>query len=79
MSWEHNYYVATCNRCQHEGVCIRSSDDWNRSKEKYEGFDNVAPDPYLVARMRVGAMDMRPKCPKCGGMSITVGAFIKST
>lgn len=78
MSWEHNHHKATCDSCRHEGVCIMSSDDWGHSETRYEGFENVAPDSYSVGRKRVGPADMRPKCPKCGGTSITVGAFIKS-
>lgn len=79
MSWEHNHYTATCDACGHEGVCIKSSDDWGRSATRFEGFENVAPDSYAVGRKRVGADDMRPKCQNCGGASITIGAFFKST
>ena len=76
MSWEHIHYRAVCNGCGHEGVCIQSSDDWNRSESTYEGFDLRSPSDYAVARKRVGANDMLAQCPKCGGTTITHGEML---
>ena len=78
MSWEHHHYVATCAGCGHEGVCVKSSDDY-RSETKYEGFTNEEPDETAVARKRVGARDMRPVCPECGGTEIVIGRLLKSS
>lgn len=76
MSWEHLHYRATCDGCSHQGVYIYSSDDWGRSESTYEGFDLRPPHPYPVARKRIGANDMLPTCPKCGGKAITHGELL---
>lgn len=79
MSWEHDHYVATCVACGHEGECIRSSDDWNRTATSYVGFANNAPDATAVGTKRVGDRDMNPVCSKCGGTEIKIGRHLKST
>lgn len=48
MSWEHDHYEATCDGCGRKGVVIRSSDDWNRSRTRYVGFENVEPSPTAI-------------------------------
>jgi len=74
MSWEHIRYRATCDGCGHEGVCIRSSDDWGRSETKFEDFIERAPSAYAVGRRRADANDMLPECPQCAGIAITIDA-----
>ena len=78
MSWEHNRYEAKCDTCGRQGFCVRSSDDWNRTATRWEGFDEVAPDATAVARMRVGPDDMSPKCP-CGSTNISIGKHVSSS
>lgn len=75
MSWEHSKYKAKCVQCGHEGFCIRSSDDWNRSGTSWEGFENVEPDATAVSRKRVDRRDSQPVC-KCGSNKIEVGDYL---
>lgn len=72
MSWDHWRYKVTCDSCGHVGVCIRSENDWFQHEAHYEGFIERAPDRIEVGRKRVGPSDMRPQCPKCHGMLITI-------
>jgi len=78
MSWERDYYKAICDVCGYEGTCTVAIDDWNRSKTEWPGFEHIVPDPTAVGRKRTGSRDMRPKCPVCGGTSITRGDRIDS-
>lgn len=75
MSWDDTRYKATCNFCGTTGVCIKSSDDWNRSRTKWEGFQEVPPDPIAVYMKKVDARDMRGVC-KCGSTNIVLGALL---
>ncbi|SAL06105.1 hypothetical protein AWB67_06828 [Caballeronia terrestris] len=79
MSWEHNHYKATCIGCGHEGECIKSSDDWNRSETRYAGFANNDPDATAVGRKRADRRDSSPTCPQCGGTEVRIGPFLKTT
>ncbi len=73
MSWDHNYYEATCKNCGKTGFRIESSDDWGRSEISWEGF---APDTdfpqyaYLVGRRRIDP-NHYAKC-SCGSTDIEV-------
>ena len=72
MSWQHSKYQARCENCGEEGFCIKSSDDWNRSKTPWEGFENKRPNPILVDRGRVGVDDYDPVC-SCGNTKVVKG------
>jgi len=78
MSTEHDRYQATCDTCGHEGVCIRSSDDWSRSRTNWEGFDTKPVDQQAILRKRANPGDTFPTCPECGATAISVGAHIET-
>ena len=71
MSWDHNRYKATCRKCGRQGVCIESSDDWNRSETRWEGFAEIAPSAEAIYRKRYDARDRIPQC-ECGSSDISV-------
>ena len=72
MSWDDTRYKATCLTCGATGVCVKSSDDWNRSRRKWEGFKELPPDPIAVSMKQVDARDMRGVCA-CGSTNIELG------
>lgn len=74
MSWDHYRYEAICKQCNHIGVCIKSSNDWNESKTTWEGFNTKSADPYLVGRMHID--EMTPVC-HCGSTDIEVGKILR--
>lgn len=76
MSWEHTHYKATCVACGRKGVCIESSDDWNRLATSWEGFNCRPPDPTAVGRKRVDARQSVGVC-QCGSTRFTLGDVIK--
>ena len=76
MSWEHEKYIAICKKCGRKGFVIHSSDDWGRSETQYEGFENLPPNDYEVARKRVGPRDSEPRCV-CGSSDIKQGELVK--
>lgn len=76
MSWEHTRYEARCEGCGRVGVCIRSSDDWNRSATRWEGFDSTPPNATAVGRKRVDVRDLEAVCT-CGDTRIVVGEILK--
>lgn len=76
MSWEHVTRKAVCNACGHEGECITSSDDWNRSSTRWVGFGEVSPSDMDIYRHRYDADDRIPVCA-CGSRSIQVGDVIR--
>jgi len=69
MSWDRVRYRAVCNDCGHEGVRIEAMDDWNRMETTFEGFHQSIADVTAVARKRISSGS--PRCPMCGGTSIT--------
>lgn len=71
MSWDHTRYAARCKRCGAQGFMTESSDDWNRTRTTWEGFENVPPSAEAVARKRAGPNDFRPRCG-CGSSEIEV-------
>ncbi|AZU59772.1 hypothetical protein CFM90_26485 (plasmid) [Ralstonia solanacearum] len=79
MSWQHDHYKATCRTCGHEGECIQSSDDWNRTETSYSGLTEIPPDSTAVDRKRAAPGDRRPQCPQCGGTDIEVGILHRTT
>lgn len=74
MSWEYLRYEARCKVCGHVGVCVKGSDDWNRSSTTWEGFVGQAPDSTAVARKRVDSRDLTPLC-RCGSTQVAVDRF----
>lgn len=76
MGWEHDHYHATCAQCGKTGVVILSSDDWNRSARRYEGFDNVEPPATAVGRQRQDRREINGRC-SCGSTDIVRGALIQ--
>ncbi|MFZ2163410.1 MAG: hypothetical protein WAW02_14455 [Sideroxyarcus sp.] len=78
MSWEYSKYEARCENCGKEGVCIRGSDDWNRSSTSWQGFDSKPPDPTDVGRKRADARDQVAVC-NCGNSKIVVGKYLGET
>ncbi len=73
MSWSDNSRKATCGSCGHEGVCIRSSDDWGRTEERWHGFDTVPASDYEYYR---GRSEARVPVCKCGSKNIIIGSPI---
>lgn len=69
MGWEHDRFKALCADCGRSGVVIESSDDWGRYARRYEGFENVEPDPTAVGRLRQDRRQMDGKC-SCGSTNI---------
>lgn len=72
MGWEHERFEAQCAGCGRSGVVIESSDDWGRHARRYEGFDNIEPDPTAVGRLRQDQRQMNARCA-CGSTSIVKG------
>jgi hypothetical protein len=80
MSWEHNYYEATCRQCGAKGFQILSSDDWGRSETSWEGFTPFRDFPrhdYLVARKKIDDASYA-QCV-CGSTDIEVGSTVVKT
>lgn len=73
MSWDHNYYEATCKKCGKKGYRIESSDDWGHSEVSWEGFapyTEFSQHSYLVGRRRIDP-NHYAKCD-CGSTNIEV-------
>ena len=75
MGWEHDRYAAQCAACGQSGVVVISSDDWGRQARRYEGFENIEPDPTAVGRLRQDPRQMNGKC-SCGSTDIPRGELI---
>ena len=73
MSWDTYRYEAKCHSCGHMGVLIRSSDDWGRSDEAWEGFKEASVNDYEFLRKR--SAPTNPIC-KCGSTDIRRGALL---
>ena len=78
MSWETDRYLARCEQCGREGVCVRRSDDWGRTETLWEGFAASPPSATAVARGRSGARDLVATCA-CGSMGIGVHELLPPT
>jgi hypothetical protein len=69
MSWDRIRYRAVCDGCGQEGVRVEATDDWNRTETTFEGFYQGMPDATALARKRISSGS--PRCPVCGGTSIS--------
>lgn len=77
MSWEDNYYEATCRKCGAKGFRISSSDDWGRFEILWEGFKPFHDFPRyaeLVARKKIDE-NSYAICA-CGSTDIEVGSTV---
>lgn len=74
MSTDHSHYEAKCGVCGKVGEYIHSSDDWNNSSERWDGFQIVASPEYEVARKRTGPT--RARC-SCGSYDVQKGKFLR--
>lgn len=72
MGWEYTRYKARCESCGKEGVCIRGSDDWNRTSTTWEGFNNESPNAVAVAQGKSDRREMVGHC-SCGNSKLVVG------
>ena len=75
MSWEYSKYEARCENCGKVGVCIRGSDDWNRSSTSWEGIDSEPPCPTAVGRKDAASRDNVAVC-SCGNSKIIIGKHL---
>ena len=78
MSWDHDTYAATCANCGAKGTVTISMDDWNQTKTRWSGFDNVDPHSTAVGMKHLGAHDSRPEC-QCGNTKIVRGERISES
>lgn len=77
MSSDHHYYEATCKHCGKRGFRISSTDDWNRSKHSWEGFEPLRDFlryDELVTRKQIDVNEYA-KC-ECGSTDIEVSQTI---
>lgn len=75
MSCQHVTRKAVCKDCGHQGECVESADDWNRSRTRWVGFQEVPPSDMAIYRKRYDADDRLPVCA-CGSRDISVGEIL---